>query len=81
VLPCVPRASLSRISIFGAIIHARRELAACPFEAARRVIDVSGDGVNNSRPPPPNLDLYFQDRVLGGPGVFYIVAENFNSFG
>ena len=29
----------------------RRELAGCPFEATRRVIDVSGDGVNNSGPP------------------------------
>jgi hypothetical protein len=87
-------------------------LAACPFEATRRVIDVSGDGLNNSgppvevlrdeavaegivinglpivndrptfgRPPPPNLDLYFRDRVIGGPGAFYIVAEDFNSFG
>jgi hypothetical protein len=107
-----PRASLSWTSISGAIIHARRELAACPFEATRRVIDVSGDGVNNSgpsvdvardkavaegivinglpivndrptfgRPPPANLDLYFRDRVIGGPGAFYIVAEDFNSFG
>ena len=107
-----PRASLSWTSISGAIIHARRELAACPFEATRRVIDISGDGLNNSgppvevlrdeavaegivinglpimndrptfgRPPPPNLDLYFRDRVIGGPGAFYIAAEDFNSFG
>ncbi|MFM7689019.1 MAG: DUF1194 domain-containing protein, partial [Alphaproteobacteria bacterium] len=99
-------------SISGAIIHARRELAACPFEATRRVVDISGDGVNNSgppvtvlrdeavaegivinglpivndrptfgRPPPANLDLYFRDYVIGGPGAFYIVAEDFNSFG
>jgi hypothetical protein len=33
------------------------------------------------RPPPANLDLYFRDRVIGGPGAFYIVAEDFNSFG
>jgi hypothetical protein len=107
-----PRASLSWTSISGAIIHSRRELAACPFEATRRVIDVSGDGLNNSgpmvevardeavaegivinglpimndrptfgRPPPANLDLYFRDHVIGGPGAFYIVAEDFNSFG
>ena len=111
-LATAPRVSFSRTSISGAIIHARRELAACPFEATRRVIDVSGDGLNNSgppvegqrdeavaegivinglpivndrptfgRPPPANLDLYFRDRVIGGPGAFYIVAEDFNSFG
>jgi hypothetical protein len=111
-LAMAPRASLSWTSISGAIIHARRELAACPFEATRRVIDISGDGLNNSgppvtvlrdeavaegivinglpivndrptfgRPPPANLDLYFRDYVIGGPGAFYIVAEDFNSFG
>ena len=46
-----PRASLSWTSISGAIRHARRVLAECPWEATRRVIDVSGDGVNNSGPP------------------------------
>ena len=46
-----PRASLSWTSISGALRHARRELAECPWEATRRVIDVSGDGVNNSGPP------------------------------
>lgn len=46
-----PRVSLSWTSISGGIRHARQELAACPFEATRRVIDVSGDGVNNSGPP------------------------------
>jgi hypothetical protein len=46
-----PRGSLSWTSISGAIDHARRVMAECPFEATRRVIDVSGDGVNNSGPP------------------------------
>lgn len=46
-----PRVSLSWTSISGGVRHARRELASCPFEATRRVIDVSGDGVNNSGPP------------------------------
>jgi hypothetical protein len=46
-----PRSSLSWTSISGAIEHARRVMAECPFEATRRVIDVSGDGVNNSGPP------------------------------
>ncbi|NKE45547.1 DUF1194 domain-containing protein [Roseomonas frigidaquae] len=46
-----PRASLSWTSISGGIEFSRRTLAECPFEATRRVIDVSGDGVNNSGPP------------------------------
>ncbi|MDB5383598.1 MAG: hypothetical protein JWO26_3230 [Rhodospirillales bacterium] len=46
-----PRVSLSWTSISGAIDMSRRVLASCPFEATRRVIDVSGDGVNNSGPP------------------------------
>jgi len=43
-----PRASLSWTSISGGIDFSRRVLADAPFEATRRVIDVSGDGVNNS---------------------------------
>ena len=43
-----PRASLSWTSISGGIDFSRRVLSEAPFEATRRVIDVSGDGVNNS---------------------------------
>ena len=50
-LVVAPRQSLSWTSISGAIRHARQLLAECPWEATRRVIDVSGDGVNNSGPP------------------------------
>lgn len=46
-----PRVSLSWTSISGAIEFSRRTLAESPFEATRRVIDVSGDGVNNSGAP------------------------------
>ena len=83
------------------------------FEAPRRVIDISGDGPNNSgeyvvdardravaagivinglpivndRPAPdfnlpalPNLDLYYEDCVIGGTGSFLIVANGFQDF-
>jgi len=107
-----PRASLSWTSVSGAIDFSRRVLGECPFEPTRRVIDVSGDGVNNSgrpaemardeavaegivinglpivndkpnfgRPPPIPLDQYFRDSVIGGPGAFMIVAEDFEAFG
>jgi len=46
-----PRASLSWTSISGGIDFARRCLAEAPFEGTRRIIDVSGDGVNNSGRP------------------------------
>lgn len=46
-----PRASLSWTSISGGIDFSRRVLTEAPFEGTRRVIDVSGDGVNNSGRP------------------------------
>lgn len=107
-----PRASLSWTSISGALDFSLRTMAEAPFEATRRVIDVSGDGVNNSggpvelardravaegitinglpivndrptfgRMPPVPLDDYYRDNVIGGPGAFVIVAEDFHSFG
>ena len=67
------------------------------FAAARRVIDVSGDGSNNRGRPvtqardeavaagiginglpilalEPDLDRYYQDNVIGGPGAFVVAA-------
>jgi hypothetical protein len=46
-----PRVSLSWTSISGAIRFSRQVLAEAPMEGLRKVIDVSGDGVNNSGPP------------------------------
>jgi len=46
-----PRQSVSWTSISGALMFSRRVLAECPWEGTRRVIDVSGDGVNNNGPP------------------------------
>jgi hypothetical protein len=43
-----PRAFWGWTSISGAIDHSMRTLAASPHTSARRVIDVSGDGINNS---------------------------------
>ena len=107
-----PRRSMAWTSISGALIFSRRVLADCPFEGTRRVIDVSGDGPNNSGPAPeperdrlagegvtinglpivndrPNfgvspgrmLEPYYRNSVIGGPGAFLIVADDFASFG
>ncbi len=43
-----PRSFADRTSISGGIDFAMAQFAVAPFEAARRTIDVSGDGTNNS---------------------------------
>jgi hypothetical protein len=112
----LPRSFADRTSISGGIEFAMAQLERAPFEAARRTIDVSGDGTNNAgrdvklardeaiakgivvnglvilsdRPvpwnaehtnPPGGLEKYYQENVIGGPGAFVLVAENFNSLG
>lgn len=107
-----PRVSVAWTSISGGIDFSRRVLAECPWEATRKVIDVSGDGVNNSGPPAEEardralaegitinglvilnetlgfggrpmqrLDDYYRESVVGGPGAFVIVVQEFESFG
>jgi hypothetical protein len=112
----LPRSFAERTSISAGIDFAMTLLESAPYEAARRTIDVSGDGTNNSgrdvtiardealakgvtinglvilsdRPmawnpehtnPPGGLAHYYRSYVVGGPGAFVVVAENFNSFG
>ncbi len=90
-------------SISGAIDYSRVLLAASPFLGVRRVIDISGDGANNSGRPvtlardeavrdgisinglpilslEPDLDRYYYDNVIGGPGAFMIPARNYDTF-
>jgi hypothetical protein len=43
-----PRSFADRTSISGAIEFAMGQIARAPYQAARRVIDVSGDGTNNA---------------------------------
>jgi hypothetical protein len=110
------RSFADRTSISGGIDFALAQFEHAPYQAKRRIIDVSGDGTNNSgrevtsardeavaqgvtinglvilseRPlawnadhtnPPGGLDKYYRDNVIGGPGSFVMVAENFESFG
>ncbi|MEX2454950.1 MAG: DUF1194 domain-containing protein [Rhodospirillaceae bacterium] len=98
-------------SISQAIRYAIPKFNGNGFEGTRRVIDISGDGANNSgglvpvardeavalgitinglpivndRPNRfgrqlPGLDLYYRDCVIGGPGAFMVVADDFPSF-
>lgn len=99
-------------SISTVIDYAARSFEGNGFQGRRRVIDVSGDGPNNSGgyvvaardraldddivingltiingrpgrygyPPLPNLDLYYEDCVIGGSGAFVVVADGFGDF-
>jgi hypothetical protein len=93
----------SRTSIASALLFAAPLFDGSGFRGVRRVIDISGDGVNNNGPmvtiardevlakgitvnglpiilkrPNPStldidqLDIYFEDCVIGGPGAFVI---------
>ena len=56
-----PWNSLSGTSLSGALRFSGYVLDFCPFEGTRQVIDVSGDGVNNSGPPAEPV----RDRLVG----------------
>ena len=109
-LGSLPTQSVSWTSISGALNYAGRLLASAPYEATRRVVDVSGDGANNNGPPAEeerdalaasgvtinglpiinrhprfgrmelDVDKYYANAVIGGPGAFLIVAEDFTAF-
>lgn len=90
-------------SISGAIDTSLALLNDSPFKAARRVIDVSGDGANNRGRPAsqardeavaagvginglpilalePDLDKYYEENVIGGPGAFVVAVRNYDQF-
>ena len=110
-----PRSFIGRTSISGAIDFAMERFAAAQPRASRRIIDISGDGTNNSgRPstdarddavaqgvtinglaivndkpnpgytfhtqPPGGLPEWYRQNVIGGPGAFLRVVEDFQSF-
>jgi hypothetical protein len=95
-------------SISGAIDISLQLFAMNPFKGDRRVIDISGDGPNNSGLSVvgyrdmavergitinglpilsdagnvvSDLDVYYKECVVGGPGAFVIPAQNFETFG
>ena len=50
-------------------------------------VTINGLPIVNDRPnpwgypPPKNLDRYYFEQVIGGPGAFIVVARGFRSFG
>ena len=110
-----PRSFIGRTSISGAIDFAMARFAAATARSSRRIMDISGDGTNNSgRPvteardqalaegvtinglaiindkpnpgyafhtqPPGGLPEWYRQNVIGGPGAFLRVVEDFRSF-
>jgi len=70
--------------------NAGRDVKLARDETIARGIVINGLVILSDRPvpwnaehtnPPGGLDKYYQDNVVGGPGAFVLVAENFNSFG
>ena len=67
-----------------------RDVAGARDEALAKGITINGLVILSERPlawnpehtnPPGGLDHYYRQNVVGGPGAFVLVAENFNSFG
>ncbi len=110
-----PRSFVGRTSISAGIDFALERFAAAGPKSERRVIDISGDGTNNSgRPvtgardeavakgvtinglaiindkpnpgyavhtqPPGGLAAYYRENVIGGPGAFLRVVDDFHAF-
>ena len=54
-------------------------------EAVARGITINGLPIVNDRPTfgfpaDPNLDIYYETDVIGGPGAFMVVARSFEAF-
>jgi len=55
-------------------------------ELIKRGIVINGlpilsDRPNFGRPPETDLDAYYEEKVIGGPGAFMVVAKGFEDFG
>ncbi|HKU95836.1 MAG TPA: DUF1194 domain-containing protein, partial [Vineibacter sp.] len=55
-------------------------------ELVKRGIVINGlpilsDRPNFGRPPETDLDTYYEEKVIGGPGAFMVVAKGFEDFG
>jgi hypothetical protein len=67
-----------------------RDLQTARAEALATGVAINGLVILSERPlpwnpehtnPPGGLAQYYRDNVIGGPGAFVAVAENFQSFG
>ncbi len=79
-----PRSFAERTSISAAIDFAVTLFDHAPYASVNGLVILtetpqpwSADHTN----PEGGLENYYRDNVIGGPGAFVIVAENFNAFG
>ena len=80
-----PRAFNARTSISGGQ-NSGRAVTEARDEAIAKGITINGLVISNERNvvhtnPPGGLDAYYRNSVIGGPGAFVMVAENFSSLG
>ncbi len=70
--------------------NAGRDVGEARDEALATGVTINGLVILSERPmswnadhtnPPGGLDNYYRNNVVGGPGAFVMVAENFSSFG
>src|SRR6266536_2385471 len=70
--------------------NAGRDVKLVRDEVVAKGIVINGLVILSDRPvpwnaehtnPPGGLEKYYQENVIGGPGAFVLVAENFISFG
>jgi hypothetical protein len=70
--------------------NAGRDVTDARDEALKQGVTINGLVILSERPmswnadhtnPPGGLDNYYRNNVMGGPGSFVMVAENFESFG
>ena len=70
--------------------NAGRDVKLARDEVLAKGVVINGLVILSDRPvpwnaehtnPPGGLEKYYQDNVIGGPGAFVLVAENFQSFG
>ena len=70
--------------------NAGRDVKLARDEAVAKGIVINGLVILSDRPipwnaehtnPPGGLEKYYRENVIGGPGAFVLVAENFQSFG
>jgi Protein of unknown function (DUF1194) len=70
--------------------NAGRDVTSARDEAVAQGVTINGLVILSETPlawnpdhtnPPGGLENYYRRNVVGGPGAFVLVAENFNSFG
>lgn len=64
---------------YGKIVSEARDIAVAAGITING-LPILSNPTNSLYPTTPDLDLYFRDCVIGGPGAFYVVANGFEDF-